>query len=108
MKYILIVAFVFSSSVHADTLLTQSEGGKVSIIQHLPDKECQKARNKLLRMDEISAEIESEKKACPKNMQAIKMFEYPIGCTKPDGTVIVWGGGHIVNQSDIISAECLK
>lgn len=108
----------FSGAAQAETLFTKTDNGAVSINRGLTAKECEMARRKAKGLPATASEIKNAEKA---EKESLKKYENCIkgkaqgnplmrsnkvvqnDCTRYSGSGLV-----IVQDSDIVQAECLK
>lgn len=110
-----------ASSDRSWHLLTQSEGGTVSLLKDLTQHECEYAMHRA-KGEPATAEEVREKEAQRKAADAAARkycanlkpgdplyASSGIGCA-PDGSVVSWGfsSSHYVEPGDIASAECFQ
>lgn len=131
MRLIVVVtamATLIETAIAQDTswhLLSTSYGGTVSLVKNLTRSECDFMRARLLGMPATveEEEEEAERRAyieshpvCPKDKATKEEWEdwqkhhmSAQGCVSADGNGSTsWGGGRMLNNSDIKSAECFQ
>src|SRR6201996_41478 len=113
------VAMLTYGSAQADTLITQTGEGRVSVIQNLSAQECEKVRGKLLREDELEAQAKHDaansREACPPDNASKEDWQKwhsehleATGCQTEGGGQMSWGGGIVFHANDVQKADCVK
>lgn len=105
MKYMIIFLLLMNHAAQAETLFTKTQNGTVSLNKGLTAHECNNARKKALGIPVSPEEIKADKKKVAAIWMESQLCKDPSKGCGGGGVTNEW---HIIENYDIVQAECFK